>query len=78
MKLLTKKEIFEDIQDSLSTAEYYMNQGDEFDALEWIFDQIQKLEDHYEIHKLKEQNYDMKFIKEIAKTREITNLKEGL
>jgi len=78
MKLLTKKEIFEDIQDAISTAENYMDLGDQFDALEWIFDEIQKLEDHYEIHKLKEQDYDMKFIKEIAKTREITNLKEGL
>ena len=80
MKLLTKKEIFEEIRDVVDTVENYIdsNDNDQFEGLLHMFDKIEEMQKHYDLHEAKDMNYTMEQIDFLAKAREITDFEDML
>ena len=80
MKLLSKKDILEDLKDAIDTANLIYESGDdgcEFDAVEWIFDAVEKSEKHYDVHKAKKYN-GMDYARGVAESRDITDYEDQL
>ena len=75
---MTAKQIAEEISSELDIFNHYVREGDDFYALEILFDKFYELKEHYNIHHLKDINFDLDYCKEIAKNNDITNVKDGL
>ncbi len=79
MKLLTMKEIFEDIRDAVDTAEHYMDSTeDQLNGLVQIFEKVEEMQKHYDLYEAKDMNYSKGTINQMARYREITDFEDML
>ena len=78
MKLLSKKQILEDLKDAIDTAGLIYESGDddcEFDAVEWIFDAVEETQKHYDVYEAKK-HHNMDYARGVAESRNITDFED--
>tara|TARA_R100000687_G_scaffold52596_1_gene41882 strand:- start:1802 stop:2047 length:246 start_codon:yes stop_codon:yes gene_type:complete len=76
--LMTAKEMVEEILTEIDFFNYHERDGEYFSALGILFDKFDELKEHYNIHHLKDVNFDINYCKKIAKIHDITNVEDGL